>query len=270
MAIKNQKAVENYYKTHLETLKDVALKFGVKYATITSWSHKGKWKKGENLAKNHADSVDSKDFIESNPPKTNKSKDIITLKRKTKETDIALSLRIYGRGIARIDSGVGFFNHMLEALSKHSLMDLDLRCKGDVFVDSHHSVEDCGIVLGNALKEGIYPAEGIERFGNGSVVMDEACVECDIDISNRAFLVFDMRAYKLPFKGSVGALDVELIEEFFRALVFNAGICAHIVLKRGKNLHHIIEAIFKAFALSLRRALAKNPRISLPSTKGAL
>lgn len=264
MALKNKKAVENYYKTHLDTLKNVALKFGIKYATIVSWSHKGKWKKGENLA-------DSKDIIESSTPKNSKTpKDTITIKRVTKETNIALALCIYGRGIARIDSGVGFFNHMLEAFSKHSLMDIDLCCKGDVFVDSHHSVEDCGIVLGSALKEGIYPVSGIERFGNGSVVMDEACVECDIDISNRAFLVFDMHSYGLPFKGSVGALDVELVEEFFRALTFNAGISAHIILKRGKNLHHIIEAIFKAFALSLRRALAKNPRISLPSTKGAL
>ncbi|WP_034352727.1 imidazoleglycerol-phosphate dehydratase HisB [Helicobacter jaachi] len=195
---------------------------------------------------------------------------MIELTRKTKETDIALSLSIYGSGNAHIQSGVGFFNHMLEALTKHSLMDLNLQCKGDTHIDGHHSVEDCGILLGQALAQGIYPVQGIERFGNASVVMDEACAECDIDVSNRAFLVFDTHAYKLPFKGMVGELDVELVEEFFRALSFNAHLSVHIVLKRGKNLHHIIEAMFKAFGVSLRRALTLNPRILTPSTKGVL
>ncbi|RDU60317.1 imidazoleglycerol-phosphate dehydratase HisB [Helicobacter marmotae] len=190
--------------------------------------------------------------------------------RKTKETDIALELLLYGKGSGHIQSGIGFFDHMLEALSKHALLDLTLQCKGDVYVDGHHSIEDCGILLGQAFKEAIYPAAGIERFGNASVVMDEACAECDIDVSNRAFLVFDTHAYKLPFKGMVGSLDVELVEEFFRALCFNANLSVHIVLKRGKNLHHIIEAIFKAFGVALRRALHPNPRICIPSTKGVL
>lgn len=194
----------------------------------------------------------------------------VELARKTKETDIALSLNLYGSGNVEIQSGIGFFNHMLESLGKHSLMDIKLTCKGDLEVDGHHSIEDCGILLGKALNQAIYPAVGIERFGNASVVMDEACVECDIDVSNRGFLLFDTHAYKLPFKGMVGGFDVELTEEFFRALCLNAGLSVHIVLKRGKNLHHIIEAMFKAFAVSFRRAMNTNPRISIPSTKGTL
>ncbi|WP_295698037.1 imidazoleglycerol-phosphate dehydratase HisB [uncultured Helicobacter sp.] len=199
-----------------------------------------------------------------------KQDNIIQKSRKTKETDIALSVLLYGSGKANIQTQIGFFNHMLEALTKHSLMDITLQCKGDVFVDGHHSIEDCGIVLGAALNEAIYPAQGIERFGNASVVMDEACVECDIDVSNRPFLVFDTHNYTLPFKGMVGELDVELVEEFFRAICFNAHLSAHIVLKRGKNLHHIIEAMFKSFGVAFRRALSENPRICIPSTKGIL
>lgn len=194
----------------------------------------------------------------------------VELARKTKETDITLSLNLNGSGNVEIQSGIGFFNHMLESLGKHSLMDIKLTCKGDLDVDGHHSIEDCGILLGKALNQAIYPATGIERFGNASVVMDEACVECDIDVSNRGFLLFDTHAYKLPFKGMVGGFDVELTEEFFRALCLNAGLSVHIVLKRGKNLHHIIEAMFKAFAVSFRRAMNTNPRISIPSTKGTL
>ncbi len=194
----------------------------------------------------------------------------IELARKTKETDITLSLNLNGSGNVEIQSGIGFFNHMLESLGKHSLMDIKLTCKGDLDVDGHHSIEDCGILLGKALNQAIYPVVGIERFGNASVVMDEACVECDIDVSNRGFLLFDTHAYKLPFKGMVGGFDVELTEEFFRALCLNAGLSVHIVLKRGKNLHHIIEAMFKAFAVSFRRAMNTNPRISIPSTKGTL
>ncbi len=200
----------------------------------------------------------------------NQETKVIHKSRKTKETDISLNLLIYGSGNAQIQSDIGFFNHMLESLVKHSLMDLEIVCKGDTFVDGHHSIEDCGILLGQALAQGIYPAQGIERFGNASVVMDESCVECDIDVSNRAFLVFETNAYKFPFKGKVGELDVELVEEFFRAVCFNANLSVHIVLKRGKNLHHIIEAMFKAFAVALRRALSPNPRICTPSTKGVL
>ncbi len=197
-------------------------------------------------------------------------KDIVFIERNTKETQISLSLRTYGVGIGNIQTGIGFFNHMLEAFSKHSLIDMDIGVKGDLEVDMHHSVEDCGIVIGQALKESIFPVKNIERFGNGAVVMDETCVSCDMDISNRAFLLFDMDNAENGFNGKVGTFDVELVEEFFRALVMNAGISTHIVLKRGKNLHHIIEATFKAFAISLRRAIAKNSNIQIPSTKGCL
>lgn len=197
-------------------------------------------------------------------------KDEIIIQRNTKETQININLRLYGEGKSSIDTGIGFFNHMLEALAKHALMDMQLSCKGDLFVDFHHSVEDCGIVIGQALHNAIFPVGGIERFGNGAVVMDEANVECDIDISNRAFLLYDMSAAASGFGGKVGDFDVELVEEFFRALVINAGFSVHLVLKRGKNLHHIIEASFKAFALALRRAVTLNNRVKTPSTKGCL
>ncbi|PAF46622.1 imidazoleglycerol-phosphate dehydratase [Helicobacter sp. 12S02634-8] len=192
-----------------------------------------------------------------------------TITRNTKETKIKASLEIYGNGVGKIDTKIGFFDHMLEAFSKHSWIDLCIDCIGDTHIDYHHSIEDCGIVLGQLLKEGIYPVSGIERFGNGAVVMDEACVECDIDICNRAFLVFDMSCYG-DFRGKVGDFDIELVEEFFKAVAANAGFCVHIYLKRGKNLHHIIEATFKAFALALRRALSPNLRAGIPSTKGVL
>lgn len=188
------------------------------------------------------------------------------LQRNTKETQITASLEIYGSGKNDITTGIGFFTHMLEAFSKHALFDLHLVCNGDLEVDYHHSVEDCGIVIGSLLKQSIYPIEGIERFGNGAVVMDEACVECDIDVSNRAFLVFDMG----DFGGKIGNFDVELVEEWFRAVCFNANLSVHVYAKRGKNLHHLTEAAFKAFGLALRRALTKNPRVLTPSTKGCL
>lgn len=187
--------------------------------------------------------------------------------RTTKETNIQATLEVYGNGKYNIETNIGFFNHMLEAFTKHSLMDLNLTCKGDTEVDFHHSVEDCGIVIGSLLKSELFPISNIERFGNGAVVMDEACVECDIDISNRPFLVFDLGK---NFNGKIGEFDTELIEEFFRAVVFNAGLSVHINLKRGKNLHHIAEAAFKAFAFALRKAVSKNERINTPSTKGCL
>ena len=190
--------------------------------------------------------------------------------RKTKETDLKLRLKLYGSGKSSIDTGIGFFNHMLEAFSKHSLMDLDLFCKGDLFVDFHHTVEDCGIGLGQALKNCIFPVESMERFGNGAVVMDEACVSCDLDISGRPYLLFDMSKAANGYIGRVGDFDVELVEEFFRALVMSAGLSVHLILQRGKNLHHITEAAFKALALGLRRAVAYNDRIQIPSTKGCL
>jgi len=188
-----------------------------------------------------------------------------TLQRITKETHISVELEINGTGKANIATGIGFFDHMLEAFTKHSLIDLTLTCKGDTHIDFHHSVEDVGIVLGQALRASIYPIESVERYGNAVVVMDEAAVECALDLSNRAYLV-----YEVEMEGKVGEFDVELAEEFFRAVIINAGISAHIIARRGKNRHHLLEAAFKAFAVALRRSLVKNERAGIPSTKGVL
>lgn len=190
---------------------------------------------------------------------------MIRKERKTKETDIVLTLTLQGEGKSSIATGVGFLDHMLESFAKHSQIDLEVSCKGDIHIDDHHSVEDIGIVLGNALREAVYPIEKVERFGSAVVVMDEAAVSCDLDLSNRPFLVYD-----IPVSGKIGAFDAELAEEFFRAVVFNAGITAHMVMVRGKNRHHIIEAAFKALAVALRRAWAYNDRAGIPSTKGVL
>jgi len=188
-----------------------------------------------------------------------------TVKRDTKETKIELSLKLHGEGGANIHTGVGFFDHMLESFAKHSLIDLNINCIGDTHVDDHHSVEDVGIVLAKALNEAIYPVCAMERFGNATVVMDEASVSCDIDLSNRAYL-----HYEIDLEGTIGSFDGELVEEFFRAVAFNAPMTVHLVCNRGKNKHHIAEAAFKAFAVALRRATTKNENITTPSTKGVL
>lgn len=190
---------------------------------------------------------------------------MVQLNRKTKETDITITLNLRGEGKSTVSTQVGFLDHMLESFAKHAQIDLELSCIGDIHIDDHHSVEDVGIVLGQALKQAIYPIERVERFGNAIIVMDEAAVSCDIDLSNRPFLV-----YEVDVNGKVGEFDTELAEEFFRALVFNAGITAHIIKQRGKNKHHIIEAAFKALAVALRRAIAVNERAGIPSTKGVL
>ncbi|MEA1954663.1 MAG: imidazoleglycerol-phosphate dehydratase HisB [Campylobacterota bacterium] len=190
---------------------------------------------------------------------------MIEVKRETKETKISLKLNLYGKGEAKIDTGVGFLDHMLEAFTKHAHLDMEVNCVGDTHIDDHHTVEDVGIVVGHALRSAIYPIDSIERFGNATVVMDEASVSCDIDLSNRAFLV-----YELPFEGKVGNFDIELVEEFFRALAFNLPLTVHLVCNRGKNKHHIIEGAFKAFAVALRRAVTRNENAGIPSTKGVL
>lgn len=192
---------------------------------------------------------------------------MISKNRATKETKIELELELYGRGSAQIQTGIGFFDHMLSAFVKHAWIDLSLRCEGDLQVDFHHSVEDCGIVLGSAIKEAIYPAQNIERFGDSVVVMDEAAVSAALDFSNRAFLVFDCPSLK---RGKIGEFDAELVEEFFRALAFNANLTLHISQIRGENLHHVAEAAFKAFAVAFRRAININERAGVPSTKGVL
>ncbi len=190
---------------------------------------------------------------------------IIEKIRQTKETNIHLRLDVDGTGKSEISTGVGFFDHMLESFAKHAQFDLTVKCEGDTHVDDHHTVEDVGIVLGMALSDAIYPLEGVERFGNSVIVMDEAAVECALDLSNRPFLV-----YEIGVTGKVGHFDVELAEEFFKAYAFNSGMTLHLVAQRGKNRHHIIEAAFKASAVALRRALAPNAKAGVPSTKGIL
>ena len=190
---------------------------------------------------------------------------MIEIKRVTKETDISLKLDIDGSGKYKIDTGIGFFNHMLESFSKHSHIDIELECKGDIHVDFHHTVEDVGIVIGEALFKSIYPLEKRERFADATIVMDEAAVECALDLSNRPYLFYD-----LNLDGKVGDFDAELFEEFFRALIFNAKITAHIVKKRGKNRHHIAEAAFKSLAVALKRALKTDEKAAIPSTKGVI
>lgn len=190
---------------------------------------------------------------------------MISKTRTTKETDINISLNLNGIGKSDISTGVGFLDHMLESFSKHSLMDLNVDCKGDTHIDDHHSVEDVGIVLGSLLAEAIYPVKNMERFGSANIVMDEACVSCDLDLSNRPFLVFG-----LEVTGKVGEFDSELVEEFFRAFVLNAKISVHVIKLRGKNRHHIIEAAFKSLAVAIRRATTKNDRVGTPSTKDVL
>ncbi len=190
---------------------------------------------------------------------------MIEISRETRETQIKVKLELYGQGKSTIDTGVGFLDHMLEALAKHAQMNLEVHCKGDTHIDDHHSVEDVGIVIGKALNQALYPIQNIERYGNAVVVMDEAAVSCDLDISNRPFLVFEM-----PIEGKVGSFDVELVEEFFRALSFNASMTVHLIALRGRNKHHQIEAAFKALAVALRRAVTINKNAGIPSTKGVL
>lgn len=189
----------------------------------------------------------------------------VSKSRKTKETDITVKVDTSSTNEGSIESGVAFLDHMLESFSKHSLISIALTCKGDTHIDDHHSVEDIAIVLGDAIREAIYPIEKVERFGSANIVMDEALVSCDIDLSNRPYLV-----YEVDIDGKVGQFDCELAEEFFKSFVQSARISAHIELKRGKNRHHIIEASFKALAVALRRALMPNERAGVPSTKGVL
>ncbi len=186
------------------------------------------------------------------------------IKRETKETRIEISVNINGSGNANISTGVGFFDHMLETLAKHGGIDMDIFCDGDIDVDYHHTVEDVGIVLGEALYKEVFPVKNIERFANAVAVLDEAAVEVDLDIGGRPYLVYEM-----PRIGAIRDFDLELIEEFFKSLVFNFKIAVHIIYKRGTNKHHIAESAFKSFAVALRRALSFRES-GIPSTKGIL
>mgnify|MGYP002770251632 FL=1 len=192
---------------------------------------------------------------------------ISALSRKTKETDISVSLNIDGAGKAQINTGVGFFDHMLEGFSKHGFFDLKLQCEGDLEVDCHHTIEDCGIVLGSAIKEAVGDKKGIKRFGSCILPMDETLVLCAIDLSGRPYLVFDGEFTA----DRVGYMDTEMVKEFFYAISYSAGMNLHIKVLNPGNNHHMIEAMFKAFARALDEATTYDPRITdILSTKGSL
>lgn len=189
-----------------------------------------------------------------------------TVSRKTRETDINLTLNLDGTGKAEINTGIGFFDHMLTALTVHGGFDLSLSCKGDLYVDGHHTVEDVGIVLGKAFAEILGERKGIVRYGNAQIPMDEAIGWCCLDISGRAFLVYEVDF----FNEKIGDYDACLTEEFMRAFAFNAGITLHIKSPYGNNDHHKCEAMFKALAYALKQAVALSGTASAISTKGVL
>jgi len=190
-----------------------------------------------------------------------------TVKRETKETQIELTINLDGKGKYAVDTPVGFLTHMLETFSKHSLIDLEVMASGDVHVSHHHTVEDVGIVLGNALKEALGDKKGIRRFGHSIVPMDEAVAMCAIDLSGRPLLFYD----DLGYRGKITQFDYELMEEFFKGITLSAGITVHLKAMAGRNLHHIAEALTKAFAVALRQAIEIDPRREgSPSTKGSL
>ncbi|MBD5455879.1 MAG: imidazoleglycerol-phosphate dehydratase HisB [Lachnospiraceae bacterium] len=189
------------------------------------------------------------------------------INRKTKETDITMTLEIDGSGISKIDTGIGFFDHMLEGFAKHGFFDLTVAIRGDLKVDGHHTVEDAGIVLGTAIKEAVGSKAGIKRYGYFILPMDDALALCAVDLCGRPYFIFDcdFTAEK------VGELETELIREFFYAVSYSAGMNLHIKMLSGINNHHMIEAIFKAFAKALDEATSKDERIrDVLSTKGSL
>ena len=192
---------------------------------------------------------------------------IADCKRTTKETDIALTLNLDGSGKADIDTGIGFFDHMLDGFSRHGMFDLNVRVKGDLIVDCHHTIEDTGIVLGTAIKEAVGDKKGMKRFGSCILPMDETLVLCAVDLSGRSYLSFDGEFTT----DRVGYMDTEMVKEFFYAISYTAGMNLHIKVLSGGNNHHMIEAMFKAFARALDEATGFDPRITdILSTKGSL
>ena len=191
-----------------------------------------------------------------------------SVRRATSETEIEVDLNLDGTGQTEIDSGIGFLDHMLTALGRHSMLDLRIRAKGDLHIDDHHTTEDVGIVVGQAVAQALGDKRGIRRFGHALAPMDEALAEAAVDVSGRGILVWSVN-FPQP---TVGTMDTELFEEFFRALANNAGITLHIMQRAGRNTHHIAEACFKAAARALREAVEMDPRAhdAVPSTKGVL
>jgi len=188
--------------------------------------------------------------------------------RKTKETEISVSLNLDGTGKAKIRTGVGFFDHMLDQLARHSLIDMTIEAKGDLHIDDHHTVEDTGIAIGRAIAEALGERRGIMRYASLDLAMDETLTRAAVDVSGRPFLVWNV-AFSAP---KIGTFDTELVREFFHALAQNAGITLHITNHYGANNHHIAETCFKAVARVLRTALERDPRQpdAVPSTKGSL
>ncbi|MEM8979621.1 MAG: imidazoleglycerol-phosphate dehydratase HisB [Pseudomonadota bacterium] len=191
-----------------------------------------------------------------------------SVSRTTQETSISLTLGLDGAGSYDVETGVGFFDHMLEQLTRHALLDLDLKAKGDLHIDDHHTVEDCGIALGQALTQALGDKAGIRRYGECHLPMDDAQVRAALDLSGRPFLVWNV---DFP-TAKIGAFDTELVREFFQAFATHGGITLHIDQIHGINSHHIAEATFKAVARALRVALEIDPRMAghIPSTKGQL
>lgn len=190
------------------------------------------------------------------------------INRETRETRIRVSLDLDGTGRSNVETGIGFFDHMLEALARHGLLDLTVEARGDLQVDGHHTVEDTGIVLGLAIEQALGSGAGIRRYADAMVPLDEALVRAVVDISGRPYLSYHV---DIPKWQMLGDYDVLLTPEFFRALVLNAGLTVHLDLIRGENPHHIVEATFKAFARALEGATRLDPRVTgVPSTKGTL
>ncbi|MDO5521637.1 MAG: imidazoleglycerol-phosphate dehydratase HisB [bacterium] len=187
--------------------------------------------------------------------------------RKTNETEINLQLNVDGKGTGSIATGIGFFDHMLNSFARHGFFDLTCQVKGDLHVDCHHTIEDVGIVLGQAIKEAVGDKKGINRYGSFLLPMDEALILCAIDLSGRPYFVYDVELTT----DHVGAMDTEMVKEFFYAISYSAGMNLHIKMLEGSNNHHIIEAIFKAFAKALDIATKQDERIvDVLSTKGSL
>lgn len=190
-----------------------------------------------------------------------------TVERNTKETKIRVTLALDGAGVGEIDTGIGFFDHMLDGFARHGFFDLRANCQGDLRVDGHHSIEDTGIVLGTAIREALGDKKGIVRYGSCMLPMDETLAMCAVDLSGRPYLVFDA-----PFRGqSVGGMDTQMAREFFYAVSYAAGMNLHLKVLYGENDHHMMEALFKAFAKALDAATRFDARITdVLSTKGAL
>ena len=191
--------------------------------------------------------------------------------RKTSESAVELELNLDGSGVSHIDTGVPFFDHMLTALSKHSLIDLKVKSKGDVEIDIHHTVEDTAIVFGQALKEALGDKSGIGRYGDASVPLDDALARAVVDVSGRPFLVHTGEPAGFEFHMIGGHFTGSMVRHVFEAIAYNAGLTLHVTVLAGRDPHHIAEAQFKAFARALRKAVELDPRVSgVPSTKGAL